>query len=173
VRRAGPRFAYTLATVSHQLQKQEGTSRMRRRTVLVLVSSLAAAVAPSFGQDAFTAELGWVPIGGAERNEVAGTGSASATLNGSRLSITGSFAGLPAKVTGAKLHRGIATGARGAGPVVAELRVTGDVSGTLTGDVRLSGEQVAALNAGQLYVQVYSEKGVPPDHATLFGWLLR
>ena len=146
---------------------------MQRLRVWALAFGLLAAAVPSFAQDTYTADLGWVPIGGAERNEVAGAGSASATLSGSRLSITGSFAGLPARVTGAKLHRGIATGARGGGPVVAELRVTGDVSGTLAGDVRLSGEQVAALNAGQLYVQVYSEKGVLPDHATLFGWLLR
>ena len=145
---------------------------MRHRTVLVLVSSLAAAVAPSFAQEAFTADLGWVPIGGAERNEVAGAGSATATLAGSRLTITGSFDGLPAKVTGAKLLRGIATGARGRGPAIADLRVTGDVAGKLTGEVRLTAEQIAALKAGQLYVQVYSEKGVQPDHDTLFGWLL-
>ena len=103
---------------------------MRQRTILVLVLSLAAAVAPSFAQEAFTAELGWVPIGGAERNEVAGKGSATATLRGSQLTITGSFDGLPAKVMGAKLHQGVAMGARGGGPVVAELRVTGDASGT-------------------------------------------
>jgi CHRD domain-containing protein len=148
---------------------------MRQRTILILALSLWIAAAPSLAQrsDAFTAELGWVPIGGAERANVAGEGSATATLSGSRLSITGSFDGLPAKVTGAKLHQGVALGARGAGTVIAELRVTGDTQGTLGGDVRLTAEQVAALRAGQLYVQVYSEKGVPPDHDTLFGWLLR
>ena len=57
--------------------------------------------------------------------------------------------------------------------MIAELRVTGGASGTLSGDVRLSPEQLAALKAGQLYVQVYSEKGVLPDHDTLWGWLLQ
>ena len=141
----------------------------------VALSLLAAASVFAQQSRAFTAELGWVPIGGAERNDVAGEGSATATLSGSRLSISGSFAGLPAKVTGAKLHRGVAKGARSpAGtPAIAELRVTGDTSGKLEGDVRLTPDQLAALEAGQLYVQVYSEKGVLPDHSTLWGWLLR
>ncbi len=112
-----------------------------------------------------------MPIGGAERNDVAGEGKATATLSGSKLSVTGSFDGLPAKATGAKLHHGVAKGARGAGTAIGDLRVTGGASGTVSGDVRLSAEQVEALKAGRLYLQIYSEKGVLPDHATLFGWL--
>ena len=137
---------------------------------VVAVAMLAASAAAQ-SPTAFDALLTWVPIGGAERNDVAGEGSATATLSGTRLTITGSFDGLPARVTGAKLHRGPATGVRG--PAIADLRVTGGAAGTVAGDVRLSAEQIAALTAGQLYIQVYSEKGVLPDHATLFGWLLR
>jgi hypothetical protein len=135
-----------------------------------------AAITPLIAQAAetFTARLSWVPIGGSERNDVAGDGSVTATLSGSRLSIAGSFEGLPAKATGAKLHEGVATGARGRdAAVVAELRVTGSASGTLSGDVRLSSEQLAALRAGRLYLEIYSEKGVLPDHSTLWGWLLQ
>jgi hypothetical protein len=142
--------------------------RSRRLAAVVALAALAMPVA---AQQPFAALLTWVPIGGAERNEVAGEGSATATLSGARLTITGSFDGLPARVTGAKLHRGPATGVRG--PAIADLRVTGGAAGTVAGDVRLSAEQVAALTAGQLYIQVYSEKGVLPDHATLFGWLLQ
>jgi hypothetical protein len=134
-----------------------------------------AAMTPLFAQapETFSALLTWVPIGGAERNDVAGEGSATATLSGSRLSIAGSFEGLPGSATGAKLHRGIAMGARGRGDVIADLSVTGGVSGTLSGNVRLSADQVAALKTGQLYVQVYSEIGLLPDHITLWCWLLR
>jgi hypothetical protein len=141
----------------------------RRFVWLVVFAALAAAPAAQAPRS-FEALLTWVPIGGAERNDVAGEGSATATLSGARLTIAGSFAGLPARVTGAKLHRGPAKGVRG--PAIADLTVSGDVAGTVAGDVRLSAEQIAALAAGQLYVQVYSEKGVLPDHATLFGWLL-
>jgi hypothetical protein len=146
---------------------------MRSLHVLALAAVMGAGLpALSASAETFAADLTWVPIGGAERNEVAGEGAATATLTGSRLAITGSFEGLPANVTGAKLHHGVATGARGRGTVIADLTVAGGTSGTLSGDIRLTAEQVAALNAGQLYIQVYSEKGVLPDHDTLFGWLL-
>lgn len=128
-------------------------------------------MAPATAEDTFAAQLGWVPIGGAERNDVAGFGAVSGVLSGSKLSITGSFEGLPAKVTGAKLHQGVAKGARGAAAVIAKLRVTGATSGSVSGEVRLSADQVEALKAGRLYLQIYSEKGVQPDHATLWGWL--
>jgi hypothetical protein len=149
---------------------------MRRRRRWLLAFGLGAALAATprlLAQraESYTARLDWVPIGGAERNDVAGEGTAAATLSESRLSITGSFEGLPARVTAAKLHQGIAKGARGAGPAIAELTVNGDTRGTLSGDVRLSAEQVDALKAGRLYLQIYSEKGVAPDHGTLWGWL--
>jgi hypothetical protein len=131
--------------------------------------SIATAIAAPGGT--FTAALGWVPIGGAERNDVAGEGKATAMLAGSKLSISGSFEGLPAKVTAAKLHLGAAKGARGAGTAIGDLRVSGGTSGTVSGDVRLSADQVEALKAGRLYLQIYSEKGVLPDHSTLWGWL--
>jgi hypothetical protein len=147
---------------------------MGRLAVAAVAISVVAAAALAQPTRTFTAELGWVPIGGAERNDVAGEGAVTATLSGARLAIAGTFAGLPAKATGAKLHRGVAKGARGPAstPAIADLRVTGDTSGKLAGDVRLTPDQLAALEAGQLYVQIYSEKGVLPDHATLWGWLL-
>jgi len=138
-------------------------------------AALVAAGALAAADATFTAALGWVPIGGAERSEVAGEGKVSATLSGSKLSVTGSFDGLPAKATAAKLHLGVAKGARGpgGGAPIGELRVTGGTSGSVSGDVRLSAEQIEALRAGRLYLQIYSEKGVLPDHSTLFGWLAR
>ena len=145
------------------------TSRRSIAAAICLCAALTLARAEA--QGAFAATLGWVPIGGAERNDVAGEGAATATLSGAKLTIAGSFQGLPAKVTGAKLHQGVAKGARGAGTVIAELRVDGGTSGTVSGDVLLSAEQVEALKAGRLYLQIYSEKGVQPDHSTLWGWL--
>jgi hypothetical protein len=144
------------------------------RAQVVATAALLAAVAifPAGAQDTFATPLDWVPIGGAERNDVAGEGAATAKLSGTRLSITGAFTGLPAKAIAAKLHEGIAKGARGRDPgVIADLAVKGDTSGTISGDVELSAAQVDALKAGRLYVQVYSERGVLPDHATLWGWL--
>jgi hypothetical protein len=150
-----------------------GNRAMRGRQVIRWVIALGCVIAALAAEaQTFTADLGWVPIGGAERTEVAGEGTATATLAGSRLSVTGSFEGLPANATGAKLHQGVATGARGRGTVIADLAVAGGTSGTLSGEVSLDAEQLAALRAGRLYIQIYSEKGVLPDHDTLFGWLL-
>jgi hypothetical protein len=77
---------------------------------------------------------------------------------------------LPAAATRATVHRGVATGARG--PEIAELTVTKNPDGTFSGSVELDREQRAALLAGHLYIQLHSERGVAPDGATLWGWLL-
>jgi hypothetical protein len=146
--------------------------RARHAAALVAALLMVGLVVEVQAAESYTARLEWVPIGGAERNDVAGEGTASAKLSGATLTLQGSFTGLPAKVSAAKLHQGVATGARGRGVVVAELRVTGDTSGTVAGEVRLNAEQRAALEAGRLYLQLYSEKGVLPDHSTLWGWLL-
>ena len=133
---------------------------------------LTALASLTLAQDAgvFGARLDWVPISGAERNEVAGSGFVTATLSRSRLSITGCFDGLPAAATRASLHQGVATGARG--PAIAELEITPQAAGVVAGNVDLSREQRAALLAGHLYIQLHSERGVAPDGATLWGWLL-
>jgi len=148
-------------------------SRHGGTLALAAWAALGAAGALAAADATFTAALGWVPIGGAERNDVAGDGKVTATLSGSKLSVTGSFDGLPSKATAAKLHLGVAKGARGpgGGAPIAELKISSATSGTVSGDVRLSAAQIEALRAGRVYLQIYSEKGVLPDHSTLFGWL--
>jgi hypothetical protein len=132
-----------------------------------LLASLAAAAQSAA---TFTAHLDWVPISGAERNLVAGSGSAVATLSRSRVSVTGCFTGLPSPATRASLHQGVATGARG--PAIADIEITSGPDGTFSGEVELSAEQRAALLAGHLYIQLHAERGVEPDNALLWGWLL-
>ena len=145
---------------------------MKKTTIFgaALACSLAAAATLAQTADTFTAYLDWVPISGAERNDVMGRGSATAKLQRSQLQISGCFAALPAAATRASLHRGVATGARG--PAIAELNVAHNADGTFEGAVELDREQRAALLAGHLYIQLHSERGVAPDGATLWGWLL-
>jgi hypothetical protein len=71
----------------------------------------------------------------------------------------------------ARLHRGVAKGARGA--VITDLTISKATSGTITGSADLSAADVENLKAGKLYVQVHSEKGVAPDGANLWGWLMK
>jgi hypothetical protein len=143
-----------------------------KRTIALATALAAVAATAALAQtsDTFTAYLDWVPISGAERNDVAGRGAATATLARSQLRIDGCFAGLPAAATRASLHRGVATGARG--PAIAELTIAKSADGTFNGAVELDREQRAALLAGHLYIQLHSERGVAPDGATLWGWLL-
>jgi len=121
--------------------------------------------------DKITARLGWGPITGADRPNVTGKGTATGVLNGTMLTVTGSFEGLAAPATVVRLHRGIAKGARG--PVVTDLTATKAVSGTISGTATLSPEDIENFRQGKLYLQLHSEKGVAPDGSTLWGWFLR
>lgn len=147
------------------------TSMTRLAAALGCIASLAgSAGAAAQRTETFTARLTWVPISGAERADVTGRGTATATLAGAQLSISGSFEGLAAPATAARLHHGMAKGVRGL--PIGELTVTRAASGTLSGTITLTREQIDSLRQGRLYVQVHSEKGVAPDGANLWGWLL-
>src|SRR5688572_10054257 len=78
----------------------------------------------------FTGRLAPVPIDATMRASVTGTGSMSAMLTGTKLSINGTFAGLAGPATTARLHQGVVTGVRG--PAVSELTISKSVSGTLS-----------------------------------------
>jgi hypothetical protein len=112
-----------------------------------------------------------VPTTVAQRADVTGKGSATASLSGKTLAISGSFEGLAASATAARLHRGVAKGARG--PAIFELTITKATSGTISGSVPLSAEQIEQLKQGRLYIQVYAEKGADEEGSALWGWLVR
>jgi hypothetical protein len=143
-------------------------------TAMLLVAACAAGFGASItaqGGDKYTARLAWVPIDGQQRANVTGKGSVTATLSGTKLALNGTFEGLAAPATVARLHRGVAKGARG--PVIGDLTISKGTNGTITGSFNLAPEQLEALKQGRLYVQVHSEKGVPPDGDNLWGWLLK
>ena len=139
--------------------------------VAAALMSVAIPLAAAQGGEKFTARLIWVPITGANRADVTGKGTATATLTGTTLAITGSFEGLAAPATVARLHEGVAKGARG--PAIADLTISKGVSGTIAGSVELTKAQLESLRQGKLFVQVHSEKGVAPDGSNLWGWFLR
>jgi hypothetical protein len=147
------------------------------RQCVVRVAMTAALVGntlPLNAQSAekFIARLGWVPTAGAaDRANVTGKGSATGTLSGRTLTITGSFEGLAAPATVARLHQGLAKGARGA--AITDLTISKGASGTLSGSIDLTPPQVEALRQGKLYIQLHSEKGVAPDGSNLWGWFLK
>ena len=114
----------------------------------------------------FRARLSPVPIDLTMAATIAGSGSVTATLNGSKLSINGTFDGLKSPATVARLHKG-QRGVRGE-PIL-ELTATKGTSGSITANLELTSQQVQDLQQMRLYVQLYSEKA--PD-GNLWGWLL-
>ena len=144
---------------------------VRRAAAVMLALGWLCAGQPGVAQsgDKFTARLAWVPTAGADR--VTGKGTASATLSGRALTVTGSFEGLGGPATVARLHEGIAKGARGR--AITDLTISKATSGTVSGSATLTPEQVEALRQGKLYIQIHGDKGLAPDGANLWGWLLR
>ena len=140
------------------------TSRCGTRALAILILSLLAA--PAFAEE-FAARLGRVPVDSRNEASITGIGHASAELDGDRLVIEGSFSGLGGPATVANLHLGRAVGVRG--DSIHALDIDRATEGELSGTVRLSAAQLAALRAGRLYIQVHSEAA--PD-GNLFGWLL-
>jgi hypothetical protein len=144
------------------------------RLVFVAMTLAAVALTSSLnaqGTETYTARLAWVPTTPTDRPNVTGKGSATATLAGRKLTIAGAFDGLAAPATVARVHRGIAKGARGA--AIGDLTVTQAASGKLSGSIDLTAEQVEALKQGKLYIQLHTAKGVQPDGSTLWGWFLK
>jgi hypothetical protein len=131
---------------------------------ILLLAQSGAAQSP----DRFKVRLTTVPMDGGMRGTVAGSGSATATLAGATLSISGHVEGLKSPATAATLHSGVARGVRGVS--VADLVVSKAVRGTVTGSVTLTPDQVKGLREGRLYLEVASEKA--PD-GNLWGWLLK
>jgi hypothetical protein len=98
---------------------------------------------------------------------IAGSGQASATLTGTKLSVSGTFEGLLSPATTAQIRRGSATGVRG--PVIFDLTTSAANSGSLSGTFELTADQTESLRKGRLYIQIASEKA--PD-GNLWGWML-
>ncbi len=123
-----------------------------------------------FGQspETFKTRLAPVALDAAMKNNIAGVGSASAVLAGSKLTISGTFEGLKSNATMAHIHQGTATGVRG--DKLLDLTVSQAMNGTLSGTFDLTSDQVANLKKGKWYVQIHSEKA---PAGNLWGWLLK
>jgi len=119
-------------------------------------------------EEKYHTRLAPVALDASMRATVAGIGSATAVLSGTKLSINGTFEGLRSPATVAHLHQSRVAGVRG--PAILDLTVSHTTSGTITGSFDLSPEQADSLRKGRLYIQIHSEKA--PD-GNLWGWLSR
>jgi hypothetical protein len=138
-----------------------------RLGAIVLILSGGAAQAAS---QAYQVYLEPVARSDATRLAAVGRGTADVTVDGNKLVINGKFGGMASAATEAHLCIGEGIGTPGTCDTK-ELMVSKDTSGTLSGDVTLDSRQLAALEAGQLYVQINSV-GAPAPSGNLWGWLL-
>jgi CHRD domain len=114
----------------------------------------------------FRARLSPVPVESSTASKITGTGTVTATLDGSKLTISGTFQGMKSAATIAQVHMGM-RGVRG--PVEFDLDIDKTPSGNIRGVVTLTKVQVDTLRKGWYYLQVHAEQA---PEGNLWGWLL-
>jgi hypothetical protein len=131
-----------------------------------LACSAPLAQAQPAGYTSYRARLTPVPVETSTAASITGSGLVTATLTGTRLAVSGTFAGMKSAATIAQIHLG-PRGVRG--PVEFDLMVEKGSSGTISGSATLTKVQVDSLRKGWFYIQIHAEKA--PD-GNLWGWLL-
>jgi hypothetical protein len=137
----------------------------------IIASLLLALNSTAFAQTAnqpvsFKARLSPVPVETSTAASIKGTGSVVATLNGSTLTISGTFEGMKSAATIAQIHMG-ARGVRG--PVEFDLVVEKQTGGSVSGTITLTKVQIDTLRKGWYYIQIHAEEA---PEGNLWGWLL-
>src|ERR1700674_480607 len=94
----------------------------RTAAAVLGIGLLALGIALAQSGETYKARLTALPADARTRPELAGIGSASAVLTGSKLAITGSFDGLRSAATTAQLHSAVTAGVRG--PAIQDLTVS-------------------------------------------------
>jgi hypothetical protein len=139
---------------------------LRHRYHHCAVLALLLCATPVAAED-FETRLAPSPVTEGTRGNVMGEGTATAILDGNKLTVRGKFAGLAGNATRAALYDGIRIGAMG--PKIADITVTPAVSGEVSGSVTLTPRQANAVRSGRVYIQLDSEKA---PEGNLTGWLL-
>lgn len=142
---------------------------MHTRLVAFILALLVSVGVGAQTKAHYRARLAPVPLDVAMQATIAGSGSATAVLAGTTLTVNGTFTGLKSPATLARIHVGT-KGVRG--PAALDLQVTGGVSGisgTIRGDFTLTPQQVDDLSKRRFYIQLHSEKA---PGGNLWGWLL-
>lgn len=166
------------------LESAERGIRVTRKAMVYTVG-LACSLLASVGLDkpasaapaakaAYQADMRPMPVDDETKAFIAGHGAATATYDGRSLTVTGKFAGLASKATEAFLLQSpyIAV----PGKKIFNLTVTKATDGDVSGTLKLTPAQAAALRTGNLYIQINAE-GAPPGYAwgpkgSVWGWLL-
>ncbi|MDG2140214.1 MAG: CHRD domain-containing protein [Gammaproteobacteria bacterium] len=129
-----------------------------------LVISIFFLVTAVQAQDIYRARLSPMPTTPQTVSTILGEGEVILTLNGNILTIDGSFTGMSSVATGAHIHNGPPAQP---GPVIHTLEITENTSGSVTGTLTLSDEEIESLRNNEFYIQVHTESNPPGE---LRGW---
>jgi alcohol dehydrogenase (cytochrome c) len=149
-------------------------ARIARESALLLAllvgGTLGGPAFSSSGQvsaqaGAFRARLSPLPVNRQTVQTIRGLGQVRATLDGNRLTVTGTYRGMSSPATAAHLHIA-APGQHG--PPAQALVVSASPQGDITGTVELTNQQRDALRVQSLYVQIHSQENPGGE---LRGWI--
>jgi hypothetical protein len=134
--------------------------------ILAIALTLFFAQTPAPPATSFRARLSPVPVESNNASKITGTGAVMATLDGAKLTISGTFQGMKSAATIAQVHMG-QRGVRG--PVEFDLDITKSPNGSIAGVLTLTKVQIDTLRRGWYYIQVHAEQA---PEGNLWGWLL-
>ncbi|HSS14887.1 MAG TPA: hypothetical protein VLL04_13395 [Rhizomicrobium sp.] len=115
----------------------------------------------------YEAELDPTPFDATNRADVIESiGNLTATLEGSTLTVRGTFSNFTSAAIGGSFRIGLAKGVPG--DAIGSLTVDHARQGSFSGTIKLNASQIAALKKQAMYVRIDSEKA--PD-GNVQGWL--
>jgi hypothetical protein len=138
----------------------------RSSRILICAAAALLLAAPAFAAG-YEAQLDPAPFDATTRADVIESiGNLTATLEGSTLTVRGTFSNFTSPATGGSFRIGLAKGVPG--DAIGTLTVERARQGSFSGTIRLTSAQMAALKKEALYVRIDSEKA--PD-GNVQGWL--
>ena len=139
---------------------------MSRSRILIWAAAALLLAAPAFAAS-YEAQLDPAPFDATTRADVIESiGNLTATLEGSTLTVRGTFSNFTSPATGGSFRIGLAKGVPG--DAIGTLTVEHARQGSFSGTIRLSSAQMAALKREALYVRIDSEKA---PEGNVQGWL--
>jgi hypothetical protein len=134
---------------------------------IAFCAALMLLATPAFAAATYEAELDPTPFDATSRADVIESiGNVTATLDGSTLTVKGTFSNFTSPATNGSFRIGLAKGVPG--DAIGTLTVEHGRQGTFSGSIKLSSAQLAALKREALYIRIDSQKA--PD-GNVQGWL--
>jgi hypothetical protein len=138
----------------------------RPSRILICAATALLLAAPAFAAG-YEAQLDPTPFDATNRADVIESiGTVTATLEGSTLTVRGTFLNFTSPATGGSFRIGLAKGVPG--DAIGSLTVEHARQGSFSGTIKLTAGQMAALKKEALYVRIDSEKA---PEGNVQGWL--